>query len=345
MESILKERQSRSRENFFDIRINSVTPNVPLVYDLFLFVNETPILFRKIGDTITEERIKLLYHHGGNTFLIRKDQKELYLKSLRQMIDNPSSDKKTKAKFIKETALLHVHDLFTNKNIAPIVDEASVLIERMVKFISDDLEAVASLMNLSRHDYYTYNHCVDVAVYSVAIGKRVLDGNNQELLLKIGLGGLLHDIGKRQIDWNLINKKEPLTSVEWEEMKKHPTYGMECLESVPNVSDSSRLIVYEHHENFDGTGYPNKLAGEDISLLSRIVTIADVFDALTTNRAYHKAMSPKMALDLMYGMQPGKFDPNLFKSFNINTNSKIKEEFSPTFDPCHPQSTLQMFKK
>ena len=132
---------------------------------------------------------------------------------------------------------------------------------------------------------------------------------------------------------------------EWEEIKQHPTHGKNCLEGVTCVPEESRKVVYQHHENFDGTGYPGNLMGDDISSLARIVTIADVFDALTTDRSYHKAMAPKDAMNMMFGMQPGKFDPNLFKSFNKNFDKKPKVTLPKDFDPCTPQSVVKLFKK
>ena len=109
--------------------------------------------------------------------------------------------------------------------------------------------------------------------------------------------------------------------------------------------DLSRAVVYEHHENFDGTGYPQGLKGDDISNLARVVSIADVFDALTTNRSYHRAIAPKEAMNTMFGMQPGKFDPAIFKSFNKNFSKTSKLELPPGFDPCSPQAVLSLIKK
>jgi putative nucleotidyltransferase with HDIG domain len=94
----------------------------------------------------------------------------------------------------------------------------------MVDFVSEDVSAVANLMQLSKHDYYTYNHCVDVAVYTISLAKQ-LYGADREKLIQAGLGGLLHDVGKRKIDTALINKQTKLSQEEWLEIKKHPEYG------------------------------------------------------------------------------------------------------------------------
>ncbi len=342
MQSLLELNQNLAQ--YFEIRITSVTPEVPLLFDLYLYVAGKPVLFRRKGDVLTTDRMTLLFSHGGEKFLVANDERSIYRNSLINIVHDPDSSSEMKGKFLKESAFLHVNDLFTKKEVGHVINEASNLVEEMVTFLTADMEAVSSLMNLSRHDYYTYNHCVDVAVYSIVLARRIF-GEDRNMLIAAGLGGLLHDIGKREIDSNVINKKGALTPSEWEEIKRHPTTGRDCLEHVGCVPDLSRLVVYQHHENFDGTGYPNGLKGEDINNLARIVTIADVFDALTTDRSYHKAISPKEAMNCMFGMQPGKFDPAIFRSFNKNFSKASKLELPAGFDACSPQAVLGLIKK
>ena len=122
---------------------------------------------------LTKERIKQLLHHGGEIFLVPEDQRPVYLKSLKEVIHNPGTETELKSQFIKESAFLHVHDLFTKENISETLTEARDLVSEMVNFVTADVNAVASLMRLSTHDYYTYNHCVDVAVYAIALAKKI----------------------------------------------------------------------------------------------------------------------------------------------------------------------------
>lgn len=330
--------------DFFQIRVRSIAPSLPLEFDVYLIVNGKPTLFRKRGDVLTKERLKLLHHHGGEMFLVPEDQRPVYMHTLRTVIADPGSSTELKSQFIKESAFMHVHDLFTKANIAPTIIEAKGLVEEMVDFVSSDVNAVASLMRLSVHDYYTYNHCVDVAVYSIALAKKII-GDNRPMLIMAGLGGLLHDVGKRKVDHKIINKSSALSREEWEEIKRHPNYGKEVLDEISTIPEETKLVVFEHHENFDGTGYPNGLKGDDISTLSRIVSIADVFDALTTDRSYHKAIAPNDALNTMYGMQPGKFDPAIFQSFNKNFTKKPDLILPPSFDPCQPNQLKRLLKK
>ena len=252
---------------FFEVRFNSIAPDIPLPFDIYLVVNSTPVCFRKIGDVVTAERMKLLAQQGAHSFWVPEVQRSVYLQSLRNIIRDPDSTTETRSRFIKESAFIHVQDLFTKQDISPVVSEASTLIEEMVSFISADVNAATNLMRLSIHDYYTYNHCVDVAVYAIVLAKKIF-GDDNRILMVAGLGGLLHDIGKRKIDQGLINKSGALTREEWEEIKRHPTYGKDYLDELPAIPDTAKLIVYEHHENFDGTGYPRGLKDEEISKLA-----------------------------------------------------------------------------
>jgi putative nucleotidyltransferase with HDIG domain len=328
---------SPQQPKFFEVRLGSMLIGRPLPYDLFLLISGQPVLFRKKGDVVSLERASQLRNHGEATLLIPEDQRTIYLDSLKSAVKDPGVKTEEKSTLIKETAYLHIHDLFTKKDIQPVIGEARSLVDDMVSFVSTDVAAVSSLMRLSAHDYYTYNHSVDVAVYSIVLAKKIFGSDNKELLIQAGLGGFLHDIGKRRIDLKIINKQGALTSDEWAEIKNHPQYGMEFIKELSSVPEEAKNIVYQHHENFDGTGYPNGLSGENISKLSRVVAIADVFDALTTKRSYHDATSPAQALDIMHGMQPGKFDPSLFNSFDQKFVTKSKVTLTADFDACSPQ--------
>ncbi|MBY0371005.1 HD-GYP domain-containing protein [bacterium] len=326
-----------SQTKFFEVRVSSLMVGRVLHHDVYLLISGQPVLFRKKGDVLAADRAKQLREHAAAKLLIPEDQRQAYMDSLKSAVKDPEMKTDDKSKIIKETAYVHIHDLFTKKDIQPVVSEAKNLVEDMVSFVSSDVAAVASLMGLSAHDYYTYNHSVDVAVYSIVIAKKVYGSDNREILIQAGLGGLLHDIGKRRVDLGIINKKGALTAEEWAEIKNHPGYGMEALRDLQSVPEESKCIVHQHHENFDGTGYPNGLGGEQIHKLARVVAIADVFDALTTKRSYHDAISPNEALNIMHGMQPGKFDPNLFKSFDQKFSPKTGVTLASDFDACSPQ--------
>lgn len=323
----------RTKDSFFNIRIQSVPKNFPLEYDVYICVANEMVLFRKVGDTISSDRSHDLMTHGLKQVFVPKEQRHAYLNSLKKLTKNDTLPTEMRAVLLKESAFNHIEDLFSKPEVKDFVHESQGLVEDMVNFISDDIQAAASLMKLTSHDYYTYNHSVNVSVYAIAITKLTM-GNDKKLLVCAGLGGLLHDLGKRQISLDIINKPGKLSPEEWNEMKKHPQYGVDLVENVPAIPVESRRMIHEHHEHLDGTGYPRGIDAMGISKLSRIAAVADVFDALTTKRSYKEAITAEKAISIMDGMKEGKFDPDIFKSFDQKIEKRPGLTVEKDADPC-----------
>ena len=320
---------------FFAVRIQSVPLDRPLPFDIAILVAGNHVVFRREKEILTQERLESLLQKGLKSFYISEDHRGQYRAFLKQAVQNDTLPVEQRGKYVKESAFNHITDLFTQPNVGQLAEDSKGLVEDMVNFISSDISAAVKLMGLSSHDYYTYNHCVNVSVYSISIAKRVV-GDDKSLLMTAGLGGLLHDLGKKMVDDKIINKPGKLDENEWAEMKRHPTHGVELLKGVANVSEDAKRVVHEHHEHLDGTGYPRGITDESISQLSRIAAIADVFDALTTKRSYKEAMTAELALDVMLKMSPGKFDPNIFRYFEKRIPTKQDLEAEKGKDPCAP---------
>ena len=124
-----------------------------------------------------------------------------------------------------------------------------------------------------------------------------------------------HGIGKREVDVNIICKNGALDEIEWAQMQKHPTFGLQIL-SQYDTSEAMKACCFEHHENFLGSGYPQGLSGEEIHPMARIIALTDTFDALTTQRSYNVPMSPKEALTFITEKLGSKYDPELLKAMN-----------------------------
>ena len=318
----------------FVIHLSSLIPDQPLPVDLFLKVAGRDVVFKRRGENLSGHRIEALSRHGITKFWVPEEHRPYYLLFLREQTFTRVTPDVEWGHFIKQTTLLHVRELFLRPDISPGIELAKDLVSSMVDRVTSDLPTTQRLMALVNHDFYTFNHSVNVAIYAIAFARRVF-GDNKETLIQAGLGGLLHDLGKRNLGWNVINKPGPLTKQEWAEVKRHPEYGRNALQGV-QVGEEVLRVVYEHHENFDGKGYPDGRHGEEISLLARIVAIADVFDALTTDRSYHQALDAEGAMEKMFRMQPGKFDPKVFQSFVTNFSSRAPFVLPEGFDPCLP---------
>lgn len=174
---------------------------------------------------------------------------------------------------------------------------------------------------------YTYNHSVNVALYSLLIGKWI--GLNEIEMKKVVKAGLLHDIGKTKIAPEIISKKGKLTKKEFETIKTHSEIGYEMSKAIPNIDEDVRQAILSHHEREDGSGYPCGLKGNKINLYAKILAIADVYDALTSERVYKDKSTPFEAIEEFRKMGIHSFDIKIlnvfFKSIiQYYVNSKVK---------------------
>lgn len=197
------------------------------------------------------------------------------------------------------------------------IDKLSPSFSRLVKNILTEIqsnkEAVSMLSEVISYDSYVFHHSLNVTVYSVALGQKV--GLNQSELHDLGLGAMLHDLGKMGVPLEILNKSNNLTEEEFDLIKSHASIGFEMLRKSFTLSLLTAHCAYQHHERINGTGYPRNLAGEDIHYYAKIIGIADVFDAVTSNRVYRQAMLPHEGLELLYSGVGTLFDKKLVDTF------------------------------
>jgi HD-GYP domain-containing protein (c-di-GMP phosphodiesterase class II) len=188
-----------------------------------------------------------------------------------------------------------------------------------------------ALNDLANADGYTMKHSLAVTALGLAIGLRLMrkfgwsDFRGQrrfdeldERLQLLGVGLLLHDIGKLAVPAEILHKPGRLTEEEWTAMRAHPELGHQMLKEASGISPVSRIIVRSHHERWDGTGYPDRKAGTDIHQFARIATVADVFDALTSERPYKKAEAAHRGYEFVLSRVGREFDPEVVEIFRAS---------------------------
>lgn len=201
---------------------------------------------------------------------------------------------------------------FDEKEIEGVKSTITKIVEELLT--SEDV--LLNLCEIRAIDDYTCGHCVNVCILSMITAISL--GYGKEQLLELGIGAMLHDIGKTKISLDIINKPSSLTKNEFDQIKKHTTLGYEILNSIKNLSSNSKAIVLMHHERFDGDGYPNNAKGKEIPEFARIVAIADVFDAMTNDRIYRQKVSVDKALDYVVSVSGTQFDENIVDKFVSN---------------------------
>ncbi|GAU79410.1 HD-GYP domain-containing protein [Fusibacter sp. 3D3] len=177
------------------------------------------------------------------------------------------------------------------------IDTIKDIIDEMMDMIFQNRETLYVMTELMGTDMYTYNHSAEVAILSMLVAKSL--GLNGQYIQKVGIGAMLHDIGKMKIPNEVLNKTDALTDIELEKLKEHAKLGYDLLKDSMAISPISRQIVLLHHEKLDGNGYPMMLDSEGIPVHVRIVTICDIFNALVSNRSYREKMSIDMALEII----------------------------------------------
>lgn len=204
---------------------------------------------------------------------------------------------KIKTLALKENSKIVIKDLLENPRSGENINRSKTVVADMVDCISEKQETMRNLLTLRGSDYYTYTHSVNVAVLSIGLG--VAANMDKETVQDLGVGAMLHDIGKSAIPHHILNKQGKLDYYEFEMMKTHVAEGERILELHNEIGKGSYPAVSQHHEKLSGRGYPLKLSGGEIKTSGRITAIADCYDALTTDRPYKPAYTPFYALSLM----------------------------------------------
>ena len=187
------------------------------------------------------------------------------------------------------------------------------MVGSFVYLLMRDPAAYMHLATLSSHDPYTLQHSVGTGVNAIILGKK-MGIKDETSLTELGLGGLLHDIGKCKVDTKIINKPGPLDEREWGEMQQHSHWGFQLIEGNGELSAPTKRAVLEHHEDKTGKGYPKGILWADVHDFAKIVALCDIFNALTTDRSYSKAKTYFDALALIREKMKHKFDDRAFEA-------------------------------
>lgn len=195
--------------------------------------------------------------------------------------------------------------------------KAKRVVESMVDMILEEEELLIGMTAIKDYDEYTYNHSVNVSILSVALGQRI--GLSRKALTDLGLVALFHDIGKMEIPPEILNKPTNFNDDEWKIIKKHPFWGVRAilrLKGLDYTSVRTAIVAFEHHLNYDMSGYPKMSRPLELDFYSKIVSLADQYDAMTSSRVYSRVpMAPDKALSIMLERAGTQLDPLLFKFF------------------------------
>ena len=194
----------------------------------------------------------------------------------------------------------------TAEKLEPLVEEISNSVQR-------NPGALISLARLKTQDDYTFMHSVAVCGLMIALARQL--GLDQQQIREAGMAGLIHDLGKAMVPLEILNKPGKLTDEEFTLMKEHPRYGYDMLVEGVGVGEVSLDVCLHHHEKDDGSGYPDRLHSETISLFAKMGAVCDVYDAITSDRPYKAGWDPAVSIRKMNEWSKSHFDPRVFQAF------------------------------
>lgn len=258
-------------------------------------------------DRLKKSRVDRLYIHHG--------QQRQYHRYLAEHMDDILADRsldiRKKAEILYDAAQAVVEQILDAPISKETIERGKMVVRHTVDFMRAQDFPIEHLLRAISSDYYLYTHSVNVAAYSVALALHA-GFRDAATLREMANGALFHDIGMGAVDFR---KDGALTPVEWERMKRHPEQAQRMLSAESALGEIALDIVRHHHERLDGSGYPDHLRDDALSPFVRIVAIADVFDALTTDRPHQKRRKTFPALTLMQQEMPHQIDMDLFRAF------------------------------
>jgi HD-GYP domain-containing protein (c-di-GMP phosphodiesterase class II) len=290
-----------------------MVPGKPTTFDLHIKINGQNILYLRAGDRLHPEKIKSLDSKDtGSFFLVKEEDRKAYKQYVHEQMISEDLNVREKAVVLRESSMTLVEELFEQPDVHSALDNSKPLIKDFVEFMRAEPEAMGHLISLSGHDFYTYNHSLDVGIYSLGLGEALSYGKKE--LEELGIAALFHDVGKRHVSLDILCKKGPLNDAEWAQMQKHPQFGLAILNENPAVTDAVKAACFEHHESWAGNGYPQQLSAQEIHPFARIVAITDTYDAMTTQRSYNVPLKPVEAVTMMKEKLAGRYDPEMLKA-------------------------------
>ncbi len=268
-------------------------------------------------------------HNTQTAIAIHKEDIPLYKEYINnlslELTKSSGNSSDLQFSILRENSKFVIKDILEDPRSGDTIGKAGELVETLTETILENQSNFSSLLKITTHDYYTYTHSLNVCSLCIGLGTELKLKKDPDLM-ELGLGALLHDLGKCTIDLRVLNKPGKLTEDEFKEVQSHVTAARDILKSSDTeIPKNALFTILQHHEKVSGNGYPHKLKGDQIHINGRIGAIVDFYDALTTERPYKKAFSPFEAFKLLSKFQDD-YDNVLIKKFIVMLGKQVLNE-------------------
>lgn len=276
-------------------------------------VQRGSILDNYVIDSLLKMGVMMVYIQSGEE--TAGDIEKSISPQARKQIERLHTDDRSKVELsdsVKTRVAEGIQFIYSNTESKELADATNNIASNLMNAINSTDAIAFDISALKTSDEYTFKHSVDVATMSMILAKQ--QGLSQKQIYEIGVAGLLHDIGKTKISLDILNKPARLTDEEFAVMKQHPVFGYRMIKDRDEFSNEICMAVLQHHEKMNSKGYPVGFPSDKITQYARILTIADIYDALVTERPYKSAFSQREAVEMIMSMT-GELDLTAMKSF------------------------------
>lgn len=274
------------------------------------------------GSLLDDFQIEGLLRHGIMEIYIREGEEDPEEETeivIPQAVQNtiekvrvPDRARVQLTESVKKRVSEGIQFLYSNTEDSNFAEASNNVAGELMKAVTENDAIAVDISALKVSDEYTFKHSVDVATMAMIIGKK--HGLDEDAVREVGIAGLLHDMGKSRIPNEVLNKPARLTDEEFHLMKQHALFGYQILKEKNEFNDKILLGVLQHHEKLNGKGYPMGVSAEKIHLYARLISVADIYDALVTERPYKKGFSQRDAIEMIMAMT-GELDIDVMRSF------------------------------
>lgn len=283
------------------VRIAALLPPVRIGVDLFMVTarDRRPRLYSGSQRPPSGDDLERLLVNGIHRLYVRSDQLAMLRAQLSEMlnsgVDIPAG---VRLEMLREVVKADFALAWRASSAAAMIAQTARFARQVVDICHDRSEMTTALASLAQHDGDTFHHISNVCVYAVMLAQ-ALGMSDERKLLEVGQAALLHDLGKRGVRADILQKPGKLTAAEREAISDHPRLGFLELCHDSNLTRDQLLTVYQHHERLDGSGYPVRLVGNEINWLAQLCAVVDVFEALTGTRPYRRAAPAEEAIETL----------------------------------------------
>jgi HD-GYP domain-containing protein (c-di-GMP phosphodiesterase class II) len=305
---------------FRAVAVSSLRVNTTPEFDLYLDTGKHHafVLYSERRRPFTVQHLRRLLMNNVTELYIAEEDIGPYRSYLRAHLPSVLADTRLdvaeKAGVLYASAQAVLEEVLERPPTRTSVEEGKDIVTHTVDFMTSDDFMLEHLLRKFAMEYYLYTHSINVVAYAIALSLRA-GYTDRATLREISHGAMLHDIGMGRVSDRIRRKEGPLSEWEWQQVKEHPRCGYDMLHRTGGLGEIALDIVLHHHETLDGSGYPDGLKNEAVSPFVRIVSIANVFDAMTTARPHQRALS---SFDALQHMQRGlrlQLDQNLLRQF------------------------------